>query len=164
MITRSSNNYGPYQFPEKLIPLMILNILQCKPLPVYGTGENVRDWIYVGDNCRAIAEVVERGQVGQVYNVGSGQECRNIDLVRLLCRVMATRLGRTAAELEASITFVEDRPGHDWRYALDTSKIRNELGFTPEVSLASGLERTVDWYLANRSWLRHAAARADGQR
>jgi len=159
IITRSSNNYGPHQFPEKLIPLMILNILQGKPLPVYGTGENVRDWIYVGDNCRAIAEVVKRGRIGQVYNVGSGQECRNIDLVRLLCRIMAPRVGRAAAELEASITFVKDRPGHDWRYALDTSKVRNELGFRPEVSLANGLERTVDWYLTNRSWLQKASAR-----
>jgi dTDP-glucose 4,6-dehydratase len=155
IITRSSNNYGPYQFPEKLIPLMIYNALEGKPLPVYGRGQNTRDWLYVEDNCRAIAGVVEKGQLGEIYNIGGSAEMQNIDLIRRLVKVMADRLGKSVAELEKLITYVKDRPGHDWRYALDASKISHELGWKPAVALDEGLRRTVDWYLGNRDWLAH---------
>lgn len=153
IITRSSNNYGPYQFPEKLIPLMIRNALQGKPLPVYGKGENIRDWIYVEDNCRAIALVVERGRIGEIYNIGSGEERRNIEMVRDLCRILASRLNRSVEEFESLITFVKDRPGHDYRYALDSTKIQRELGWKPLMPLEEGLRRTVDWYLEHQDWM-----------
>ncbi len=153
IITRSSNNYGPYQFPEKLIPLMIRNALQGKPLPVYGKGENIRDWICVEDNCRAIALVVERGRIGEIYNIGSGEERRNIEMVRYLCRILANRLNRPVEEFESLITFVKDRPGHDYRYALDSTKIQTELGWKPLMPLEEGLRRTVDWYLEHQDWL-----------
>jgi len=152
VITRSSNNYGPYQFPEKLIPLMTLNALEGKPLPVYGKGENVRDWLYVEDNCRAIALVLQRGEDGEVYNIGGGQELRNIEVVERICELLARRIGRDEGELKALITFVEDRPGHDFRSALTCDKVRR-LGWSPEVSFEVGLERTVDWYLENREWV-----------
>lgn len=155
VITRSSNNYGPYQFPEKLIPLMIYNALQGKPLPVYGRGENARDWLYVEDNCRAIATVVEKGRIGEIYNIGGSAELKNIELVRELCRLVAEALGKPAAEVEGLITFVKDRPGHDWRYALNHSKITGELGWKPSVDVKDGLKRTIRWYLENRAWMDH---------
>jgi len=130
-ITRSSNNYGPHQFPEKLIPLIIRNALLAKPLPIYGNGEHVRNWLYVEDNCRAIALVIEQGRIGEVYNIGGSEEWRNIDLVRLLLNLLAERLGQPYEELEKLITFVKDRPGHDFRYALDCSKIQKEIGWQP---------------------------------
>ncbi|MFZ5435625.1 MAG: dTDP-glucose 4,6-dehydratase [Bacillota bacterium] len=144
VITRSSNNYGPYQFPEKLIPLMITNALEEKPLPVYGDGQNVRDWLFVEDNCRAIALVIEKGKPGEIYNIGGGEEKRNIDVVKAILRL----LGKP----ESLITFVKDRPGHDQRYALNTDKMLRELGWQPAVSFEDGLARTVKWYLANRPW------------
>ncbi len=153
VITRSSNNYGPYQFPEKLIPLMIRNALQGQLLPVYGTGENVRDWLYVEDNCKAITLVVEQGRIGEVYNIGGGEERKNIEIVMLLCELVAEKMGKSSEDLKKLITFVKDRPGHDFRYALDSTKIQNELGWSPSVSLEEGLSRTVDWYLQNREWI-----------
>ena len=143
-ITRCSNNYGPYQFPEKLIPLMIVNALADRPLPVYGRGLNVRDWLYVGDHCRAIDLVVNHGRIGEVYNIGGHNEMRNIDIVRLICR----KLGKP----ERLITYVADRQGHDLRYAIDPTKIHTELGWLPETRFADGIGRTIDWYLAHRSW------------
>ncbi|HXG30155.1 MAG TPA: dTDP-glucose 4,6-dehydratase [Thermodesulfobacteriota bacterium] len=158
IITRSSNNYGPYQFPEKLIPLMINNAFHGKPLPVYGRGENVRDWIYVEDNCRAIACVIEKGRIGEIYNIGGGNEWRNIDVVRLICGVLAERLGRPVGSLESLITFVKDRPGHDFRYALDSTKIKEELGWRPLVDFEEGIRRTVYWYLKNQDWIRRVVS------
>ncbi|MDH7577275.1 MAG: dTDP-glucose 4,6-dehydratase [Bacillota bacterium] len=144
VITRSSNNYGPRQFPEKLIPLMITNALENKPLPVYGDGQNVRDWLFVEDNCRAIALVVEKGKPGEVYNIGGGEEKKNIEVVKEILKI----LGKP----ESLITFVKDRPGHDLRYALDASKAKRDLGWRPEVPFAEGLRCTVEWYLENRPW------------
>jgi dTDP-glucose 4,6-dehydratase len=163
-----SNNYGPFHFPEKLIPLMIVNVLSGKELPVYGDGRNVRDWLHVGDHCRAIDLILTRGRVGEVYNVGGRAECENLALVRMLCAVadelfnerpeLQTRFpscpaaqGRSAQEL---ITFVKDRPGHDRRYAIDCSKVESELGFKPSFELQEGLRRTFTWYLANEPWWR----------
>lgn len=143
-ISRCSNNYGPYHFPEKLIPLMIINALDDKPLPVYGKGENVRDWLYVEDHCRAIDLIIHNGRVGEVYNVGGHNEMRNIDIVKLILK----HLGKP----ESLITYVADRKGHDLRYAIDPTKIHNELGWLPETKFADGLAKTVDWYLANKSW------------
>jgi dTDP-glucose 4,6-dehydratase len=144
VITRCSNNYGPYQFPEKLIPLMISNALNGEKLPVYGDGQNVRDWLYVGDHCRALAVVLDRGRPGEVYNIGGGQEMKNLDLVKLLLDL----LGKS----EDLITFVPDRPGHDRRYAIDAAKISAELGWRPGHSFAEGLQHTVQWYLDHRDW------------
>jgi len=127
--------------------------MQCKPLPVYGKGENVRDWLYVEDNCRAIALVIEEGQVGEIYNIGGGEERRNIEIVKLICTLLAERLGEPLSKLEALITFVKDRPGHDFRYALNSTKITNELAWKPLVCLEEGLARTVDWYLKHRDWV-----------
>ncbi len=143
-ISRCSNNYGPYHFPEKLIPLMIANALNDKPLPVYGTGENVRDWLYVEDHCRAIDLIIREGRVGEVYNVGGHNEMRNIDIVKLICK----ELGKP----ESLITFVTDRKGHDMRYAIDPTKIHNELGWLPETKFADGIKKTIDWYLTHRDW------------
>ena len=143
-ISRCSNNYGPYHFPEKLIPLMIANALNDKPLPVYGKGENVRDWLYVEDHCRAIDLILRKGTVGEVYNVGGHNEMRNIDIVKLICQ----KLGKP----ESLITFVADRKGHDMRYAIDPTKIHRELGWLPETKFADGLDKTIDWYLAHREW------------
>ena len=151
--TNCSNNYGPYQFPEKFIPLVILNALAEKPLPIYGDGTNVRDWLYVSDHCAAIREVLARGKVGETYNIGGNSERRNIDVVRQLCGIlddMKSRAnGRPYADL---ITFVRDRPGHDKRYAIDCSKIAGELGWKPAQSFDAGLVKTVDWYLRNDDW------------
>ena len=143
-ISRCSNNYGPYHFPEKLIPLMIINALDEKPLPVYGTGENVRDWLYVEDHCKAIDLILHKGREGEVYNVGGHNERKNIDIVRLICRA----LGKS----ESLITYVADRKGHDMRYAIDPTKIHNELGWLPETKFEDGIQKTIQWYLINKSW------------
>jgi dTDP-glucose 4,6-dehydratase len=151
LTTNCSNNYGPLQFPEKLIPLMIVNALAGKPLPVYGDGRNVRDWLYVGDHCAAIRTVLAHGRPGETYNVGGNAEMTNIDVVRTLCRLVAAR--RPGLDCERLIVYVTDRPGHDRRYAIDASKIRRELGWSPAETFESGMGRTVDWYLANGEWL-----------
>ena len=143
-ITRCSNNYGPYHFPEKLIPLMIANALNDKPLPVYGKGENVRDWLYVEDHCRAIDLIIHNGRVGEVYNVGGHNEMKNIDIVKMICK----ELGKP----ESLITYVADRKGHDMRYAIDPTKIHNELGWLPETKFADGIKKTIQWYLDNKEW------------
>lgn len=143
-ISRCSNNYGPYHFPEKLIPLMIINALHDKPLPVYGTGENVRDWLYVEDHCKAIDLILRKGRVGEVYNIGGHNEMRNIDIVRMIVKA----LGKS----EALITFVADRKGHDQRYAIDPTKIHNELGWLPETGFEDGIGKTIAWYLEHRVW------------
>lgn len=151
--TNCSNNYGPWQFPEKLIPLMILSALEGKPLPVYGAGANVRDWLYVGDHAAALMLVLERGRVGETYNIGGGEERTNLELVKLLCALLDEALPRSAHRPhEKLITFVPDRPGHDLRYAIDDSKLRRELGWRPTETLATGLKKTVRWYLDNRAW------------
>jgi dTDP-glucose 4,6-dehydratase len=152
-ITNCSNNYGPRQFPEKLIPLMMLNALEGKPLPVYGDGRHVRDWLYVEDHCEAIWTVIQKGRVGETYNIGGDCQKTNLEVVRTLCRVLAEETGRTAEEFEKLITFVPDRPGHDLRYAIDTTRIRTELGWTPKENFESGIRKTVQWYLANRAWI-----------
>ena len=143
-ISRCSNNYGPYHFPEKLIPLMVINALHDKPLPVYGEGINVRDWLYVEDHCKAIDLIIHNGRVGEVYNVGGHNEMRNIDIVRLICK----ELGKP----ESLITYVTDRKGHDMRYAIDPTKIHNELGWLPETKFADGIKKTIRWYLDNEDW------------
>ncbi len=153
-VTNCSNNYGPYQFPEKLIPLMIANALERKPLPVYGQGTNVRDWLYVTDHCEAIWSVIQNGKVGETYNVGGNNELRNIEVVRMLCELVAQETKADISELQSLITFVKDRPGHDLRYAIDASKLRRECGFEPKESVASGFRKTVRWYLDNREWCR----------
>jgi dTDP-glucose 4,6-dehydratase len=157
LLTNCSNNYGPYQFPEKLIPLMILNAVEGKPLPVYGAGDNIRDWLFVDDHARALLEVVTKGRVGETYNIGGNCERRNIDVVRGICRILDERLG--GAPRESLITYVADRPGHDQRYAIDASKIARELGWTPSETFETGLARTVDWYLANEAWWKAVRAR-----
>ena len=146
-ITNCSNNYGPYQFPEKLIPLMILNALEGKPLPVYGQGENVRDWLYVEDHCRAIWLVIQKGRVGETYNIGGNNEWKNINIVYKICEILGEELGRDPMEFKRLITFVPDRPGHDLRYAIDSTKIRAELGWKPQETFETGLRKTVKWYL-----------------
>ena len=143
-VSRCSNNYGPYQFPEKLIPLMIANALADKPLPVYGEGLNVRDWLYVEDHCRAIDLILRNGRVGEVYNIGGHNEMRNIDIVKLICK----ELGKD----ESLITFVKDRKGHDMRYAIDPAKIHSELGWLSETKFSDGIKKTIEWYLGNREW------------
>lgn len=152
-ITNCSNNYGPYQFPEKLIPLMTLNALDGKPLPVYGEGLNVRDWLYVTDHCEAIWQVIERGEVGGTYNIGGNNEVRNIDVVKSICRIVAEETGREAGALEGLITYVKDRPGHDLRYAIDATKIETELGWSPTETFDTGMRKTIKWYLGNESWI-----------
>jgi len=158
VISNCSNNYGPYQFPEKLIPLMINNILHKKPLPVYGKGLNVRDWLYVEDHVEAIDLVFFRGKNGETYNIGGNNEWKNIDLVRLLCRLMDETLGREPGESEKLITFVKDRAGHDLRYAIDSSKIQKELGWVPKTSFLEGLKKTIHWYLSNEEWLQNVTS------
>ena len=152
LISNCSNNYGPHQFPEKLIPLMILNALEGKPLPVYGDGRQIRDWLYVEDHARALVGVLMQGTPGEVYTLGGGNEMTNLALVRLLCAGLEARWPRAQGRYEDLITFVKDRPGHDRRYAIDAAKARRELGWSPRETLASGLEKTLDWYLANRAW------------
>jgi dTDP-glucose 4,6-dehydratase len=150
-ISNCSNNYGPYQFPEKLIPLVILNGLECKPLPVYGDGKNIRDWLYVRDHCEAIAEIMENGRRGETYNVGGHAEMENIAIVEMVCDLL-DELSPSGKSRRSLITFVPDRPGHDRRYAIDFSKINRERGWSPKESFASGLRKTVLWYLENRAW------------
>jgi dTDP-glucose 4,6-dehydratase len=155
VLSNCSNNYGPYQFPEKLIPLAIHNLRHNKPVPVYGTGENVRDWLYVEDHAAAIDLIFHRGRTGETFNIGGSNEWRNIDLIRLLCRLMDRMLGRKEGTSEQLITFVKDRAGHDLRYAIDSSKLQTELGWNPSVTFEEGMKRTVDWYLSNEDWLEH---------
>lgn len=158
VISNCSNNYGPNQFPEKLIPLCINNIRERKPLPIYGKGENIRDWLYVVDHASAIDTIFHQGRSGETYNIGGINEWKNIDLVRLLCDIMDDRLGRSGGESQKLITFVTDRAGHDKRYAIDASKIKIELGWTPSLQFEEGLGKTVDWYLANNDWLKHVTS------
>jgi dTDP-glucose 4,6-dehydratase len=153
--TNCSNNYGPFQFPEKLIPLAISNALQGKPLPVYGDGKQVRDWLYVGDHCAAIRTVLERGRLGETYNIGGNAEKMNLDVVRTLCATLDAARPRAHGTYADLITFVKDRPGHDRRYAIDATKIRSELGWTPAESFDTGLAKTVRWYLDNAEWVAH---------
>jgi dTDP-glucose 4,6-dehydratase len=153
IITNCSNNYGPYQFPEKLLPLMINNIVLKKPLPVYGKGDNVRDWLYVTDHVKAIDLIIHQGKTGETYCIGGNNEWKNIDLIFELCRIMDNKLDRTPGESASLITFVTDRAGHDLRYAIHTGKIASELGWKPEVDFSEGLSLTADWYLTNRLWL-----------
>ena len=150
--TNCSNNYGPYQFPEKLIPLMVINALEEKSLPVYGDGGNIRDWIYVEDHCSALDIVIHRGRVGETYNIGGGNEWKNIDIVNLICEKLEERLGLPEGSKKRLITFVKDRPGHDRRYAMDSAKIKKELGWSPAHSFEEGIEETIRWYLENRDW------------
>ncbi|MEO8472301.1 MAG: dTDP-glucose 4,6-dehydratase [Chryseolinea sp.] len=158
LISRCSNNYGPYHFPEKLIPLMINNILNNQGLPVYGKGDNIRDWLFVEDHARAIDVIFHHGKKGNVYNIGGNNEWRNIDLVNFLCRTMDRKLNREEGTSARLITYVKDRPGHDLRYAIDASKLSNETGWKPQVTFEQGLEKTVDWYLANQEWLKHVTS------
>ena len=158
VLTNCSNNYGPYHFPEKLIPVVILNALAGQPIPVYGAGENVRDWLYVEDHADALLLVLEQGRVGRSYNIGGENEARNIDLVRMICGLL-DRLRPGSAPHADLITFVDDRPGHDLRYAIDPARIRTELGWRPSVTLEQGLEKTVRWYLDNEDWWRALQAR-----
>jgi dTDP-glucose 4,6-dehydratase len=154
LTTNCSNNYGPFQFPEKLIPLMILNARDRKPLPVYGDGQNVRDWLYVEDHCTAIATVLAGGRVGETYNIGGWNEKRNLDIVHLICDLVDEAEGRGDAARRGLITFVKDRPGHDRRYAMDASKIERELGWRPVETFETGIRKTVHWYLQNAAWVR----------
>jgi dTDP-glucose 4,6-dehydratase len=157
LTTNCSNNYGPRQFPEKLIPLMIVNAIAGKPLPVYGDGKNVRDWLYVGDHCAAIRTVLERGRPGGTYNIGGNAEMRNVDVVRTICAILSEEApGR---DHESLITYVKDRPGHDRRYAIDATRIRSELGWEPAQTFDSGIRRTIRWYLDNDAWLRDVASK-----
>jgi len=153
VLTNCSNNYGPNQFPEKLIPLFLNNIIEDKPLPVYGKGENIRDWLYVLDHAKAIDTVFHNGADGETYNIGGFNEWTNIDLIKLLCAIMDKKLGKEKGTSEKLITYVADRKGHDMRYAIDASKIKEELGWKPSVTFEQGLEKTVDWYLNNKTWL-----------
>jgi dTDP-glucose 4,6-dehydratase len=152
-ITNCSNNYGPLQFPEKLIPLMIGNLLDRKPLPVYGKGENVRDWLYVTDHCEAIWKVIEHGAPGETYNIGGHNEQKNIDVVHKLIDIIAAQTGAAQSELSALVRYVTDRPGHDARYAIDAGKLARELGWTPKETFETGLQKTVRWYLDNQAWV-----------
>jgi dTDP-glucose 4,6-dehydratase len=164
LTTNCSNNYGPHQFPEKLIPLMIHQALAGKPLPVYGDGQNVRDWLYVLDHCAALRAVLERGRPGEVYNIGGNAEMKNIDLVRTLCALLDEARPRTGGSYAALISFVKDRPGHDRRYAIDSRKIQRELGWAPRESFESGLRKTVRWYLDRRAVLQSTADLLGGKR
>lgn len=153
IITNCSNNYGPYQFPEKLIPLMIENALEWKTLPVYGKGDNIRDWLYVKDHCLALWTIIQKGKPGETYNIGGNNEWKNIDIVFKICEILAEELERDSRDFTQLIAFVEDRPGHDLRYAIDAAKIKRELGWEPQETFESGLRKTVRWYLDNREWV-----------
>lgn len=155
IISNCSNNYGPNQFPEKLIPLFINNIISAKPLPIYGNGENIRDWLHVFDHIRAIDMIFHNGKNKETYNIGGLNEYKNLDVAKLLCDIIDKKLDKKLGTSEELITFVKDRPGHDIRYAIDITKINNELGWTPSISFESGLEKTVDWYLDNKNWLQN---------
>lgn len=158
IITHCSNNYGPNQFPEKLIPLCIQNIIDNKPLPIYGKGENIRDWLYVEDHTKAINLVFHQGKNGETYNIGGFNEWTNIDIVKTLCKIMDKKLGRMPESSEKLITYVTDRAGHDKRYAIDATKIKKELGWKPSLKFEKGIEKTVDWYLDNKLWLENIAS------
>jgi dTDP-glucose 4,6-dehydratase len=158
VISNCSNNYGSFQFPEKLIPLFIHNIKNKKPLPVYGKGENVRDWLWVVDHARAIDVIYHNGKIGETYNIGGFNEWTNIDLIKLMCRKMDEKLGREKGESEKLITYVKDRAGHDLRYAIDATKIKRELGWEPSLQFEEGIEKTIDWYLANTEWLENVTS------
>lgn len=160
VISNCSNNYGPNQFPEKLIPLFINNIRNNKSLPVYGKGENVRDWLYVVDHARAIDDVFHKGKNGETYNIGGFNEWKNLDLIKVICKVMDKKLDRPDGESEKLITYVTDRAGHDLRYAIDAHKIMNELGWKPSLQFEEGIEKTVDWYLANEEWMNEVTSGA----
>ncbi|MGH1357262.1 MAG: dTDP-glucose 4,6-dehydratase [Burkholderiaceae bacterium] len=155
LTTNCSNNYGPYQFPEKLIPLILLKALAGEPLPVYGDGLNVRDWLFVGDHCSAIAQVLARGRLGETYNIGGKNEMTNLDVVHTLCRILDAKRPKSTGSYADQITFVTDRPGHDRRYAIDARKIEAELDWTPAETFETGIERTVSWYLDNQGWIEH---------
>ena len=159
-ISNCSNNYGSHHFPEKLIPLMINNIINKKPLPVYGKGENIRDWLFVEDHAKAIDLIFHKGGNGQTYNIGGNNEWKNIDLVHLLIQQMDEKLGNTKGTSTQLITYVTDRAGHDFRYAIDSTKLMNELGWKPSVTFEQGLSKTIDWYLANKTWLDHVTSGA----
>lgn len=152
-VTNCSNNYGPYQFPEKLIPLMVLNARDGKALPVYGQGTNVRDWLYVTDHCEAIWAVIERGAMGGTYNIGGNNEQQNIHVVQRICELVASRMGKPVEEKLGLINYVKDRPGHDLRYAIDASKIRRECGWEPKETFETGFSKTVNWYFDNPDWV-----------
>src|SRR5574343_1768755 len=158
VLSNCSNNYGPNQFPEKLVPLFINKIRNNKPLPVYGKGENLRDWLYVEDHARAIDLIFHNGKIGQSYNVGGFNEWKNIDLVHLLCRIMDKKLNRAEGTSAQLISYVTDRPGHDLRYAIDATKLNKELGWQPSLQFEEGLEKTVDWYLANEQWIKNVTS------
>jgi len=153
VISNCSNNYGSHQFPEKLLPLMINNIVHSKPLPVYGKGENVRDWLWVNDHARAIDVIFHQGKLGETYNIGGFNEWKNIDIVHLLCSIMDKKLGRADGESAKLITYVKDRAGHDMRYAIDATKLNRELGWEPSLQFEEGMDKTIDWYLANEGWI-----------
>ena len=159
VMTNCSNNYGPYHFPEKLVPVIILNALAGKPLPIYGNGSNVRDWLFVEDHADALLLVLSKGALGRSYNIGGENECSNLELVRMLCAILDHRRPKASGSYADQITFVADRPGHDARYAIDPARIRTELGWRPSVTVAEGLARTVEWYLANEDWWRPLQAR-----
>ena len=153
IISNCSNNYGPFQFPEKLIPLMVLNCLQEKPLPVYGTGENIRDWLFVDDHCDAIHKIIEKGEIGETYNVGGNNEIKNINIVKTICNLLDNiRPSENLKFYQELITFVKDRPGHDFRYAIDSSKLQNKLGWSPKETFETGIRKTIEWYLENITW------------
>jgi dTDP-glucose 4,6-dehydratase len=158
IVSNCSNNYGSHQFPEKLIPLALNNIKNNKPVPIYGKGENVRDWLWVEDHARAIDLIFHRGKIGETYNIGGNNEWKNIDLIKLLCKVMDKKLDREQGTSEKLITFVTDRAGHDLRYAIDSTKLQKELGWYPSVNFEKGLEITVDWYLKNEEWLNNVTS------
>lgn len=158
VISNCSNNYGPNHFPEKLIPLIIHNIINKKPLPVYGKGENVRDWLYVEDHARAIDVILHNGKAGETYNIGGHNEWKNIDIVTFLCDAMDEKLGRKTGESRELITYVTDRAGHDLRYAIDATKIKNELGWVPQETFETGITKTIDWYMNNQEWLDHVTS------
>lgn len=158
VISNCSNNYGSYQFPEKLIPLFINNIQNNKPLPVYGKGENVRDWLWVEDHARAIDVIFHNGKTGETYNIGGHNEWKNIDLIKLMCSIMDRKLDRDPGSSEKLITYVKDRAGHDLRYAIDSTKLQNELGWVPSLQFEEGLEKTIDWYLENKDWLQNVTS------
>ena len=158
VISNCSNNYGPYQFPEKLIPLCINNIKNHQAIPVYGQGENIRDWLHVEDHAKAIELIFFRGKLGETYNIGGGNEWKNLDLIKLLCSIMDDKLKRPAGSSESLISFVKDRAGHDLRYAIDASKLKSELGWLPSYTFKKGLEKTVEWYLSNHQWLENVTS------
>ena len=155
VISNCSNNYGSYQFPEKLIPLFINNIENNRPLPVYGKGENIRDWLWVEDHVRAIDLIFHKGEIGGTYNIGGFNEWKNIDLIKLMCKIVDKKLGRKTGASEKLITYVTDRPGHDLRYAIDSTKLKKELGWKPSLQFEEGLEKTVDWYLSHKDWMKN---------